>query len=273
MMDPTMEYVMSHGKHADELTIILKGHLIIEYMIDKIINAKFSKPKNILKYNFYKKIEILYSLDLIPKYIISETNINIIDQQGETQSVPVNGQNQMGLNFKSQFLEVTIKAGVNFEIQKSRTLNQVIALMKVSPMFAQLINTKGLMILIDNLDIRGSERLKALSKEFIEQQQQSPPPPNPAIMEQQNIQKQLQNEQEQNQVNNKLKAGELALKKESNDTDRLKVMTDLEQSRNEHLLTQEKVSTEQAGQAVQMAIKAADIFRKHDREDRESDKS
>jgi len=74
-----MEFVMSHGKHADELTIILKGHLIVEYMLDKIVNDKFSKPSKILKYNFYKKLEILYSLDFIPKYLFSNIeNLNEI---------------------------------------------------------------------------------------------------------------------------------------------------------------------------------------------------
>ena len=79
MIDPIIEFVMSHGKHADSLTIILKGHLIVEYLLDKIISDKFNKPDRILKYSFHKKLEILYSLGFIPKYLfLNIENLNNI---------------------------------------------------------------------------------------------------------------------------------------------------------------------------------------------------
>lgn len=65
----TMNFIMSHSIHADELSIILKGHLFTEYMLDMLIREKFEKPNTILKYKFSQKLEILYSLDLLPLYL------------------------------------------------------------------------------------------------------------------------------------------------------------------------------------------------------------
>jgi len=62
---------------SDTLSIILKAHLYIEYYIDLIIKKKFKRPKEVLKYNFAKKVEILYSIDLLTpdqNYNIKELN-------------------------------------------------------------------------------------------------------------------------------------------------------------------------------------------------------
>lgn len=61
-------FLFSFGYHADELTIILKGHLFCEYLMDQIIKEKIKRPNNILNYTFSKKLEILFSLDLIRLY-------------------------------------------------------------------------------------------------------------------------------------------------------------------------------------------------------------
>lgn len=207
-------------------------------------------------------------LDLTPKYIISPTNLSIIDEQGEPQSVPVNGQSDMKMKFNSQFLDVEVEAGVSFEIQKRKTLDQVISLMKISPKFSQIIDQTGLLVLVDNLDIRGVSRLKSLIKTFLDNEQNQPTPPNPAMLEQQNIQTQMQENQRQNEIKNHFTAADIAIKHEANVTNRIEVVGKLETDRNHHLLQQEKVSTEQAGQAVQLAVNFADKMRSHDREDR-----
>jgi len=51
--------LFSFGYHADELTIVLKGHLFVEFLVDHIIKEKFSRPKRILNYTFLKKLEII----------------------------------------------------------------------------------------------------------------------------------------------------------------------------------------------------------------------
>ena len=77
--DVTFNFIISHNKHADELSIILKGHLFTEYMLDMLIRKKFKLPNTILKYKFSQKVDILYSLDLLPLYLYKNiSNLNKI---------------------------------------------------------------------------------------------------------------------------------------------------------------------------------------------------
>lgn len=67
------EFLMRVREYDDESTIILVGHLLIENLIDKIIESKCKSPKIILNdsrtYPFSVKVQILYSMRLIPDYI------------------------------------------------------------------------------------------------------------------------------------------------------------------------------------------------------------
>jgi hypothetical protein len=100
--EPVMLFVCSHGKYADELTIILKGHLIVEYMLDAIIKEKFKNPKKILGYSFFRKLEILFSLGLLPDYlfrnIVTLNNIRNNYAHDLTYSVNINELPVMGID-------------------------------------------------------------------------------------------------------------------------------------------------------------------------------
>ncbi|KAF5271649.1 hypothetical protein FQR65_LT05270 [Abscondita terminalis] len=151
--------------------------------------------------------------------------------EGATQSnaaVPYLGD--IVLKYRSEQLEMPISAGVNFSIQKSRALQQIITLMQASPLFAQFINTEGLPILLDNLEIRGTDQLKAQAETFTEQlkvqQQQQMNQPNP-VQEKINLEKnKLAAELQRNQLQHAHKTMELGLTQQSIDTDRMKLMAD-----------------------------------------------
>ncbi len=67
------EYFLRIRKHDDELGITLKGHLLVEYLINKIIEAKCKSPKKILEnsktYSFSVKTQLLYAMDFLPEYL------------------------------------------------------------------------------------------------------------------------------------------------------------------------------------------------------------
>ena len=71
--DITFQYTLRLGHHADEMSIILKGHLFIEYILNQIIELKCKNPSTILNdhrtYTFAVKLQILYSMGLIPHHI------------------------------------------------------------------------------------------------------------------------------------------------------------------------------------------------------------
>ncbi|MCH8326504.1 MAG: hypothetical protein IIB83_08100 [Bacteroidetes bacterium] len=84
--DITMEYISSIRPGEEELGLIIKGHLLIENILNQIIEIKFKNSKLLFDDNrtnsFSVKLNILYSLGFIPKYIFQNiTNINKIRNQ------------------------------------------------------------------------------------------------------------------------------------------------------------------------------------------------
>ena len=47
--------------HDDEAAIILKGHLLIEYLLNRIIEKKLTTSTKLLKLNFSQKVKELES--------------------------------------------------------------------------------------------------------------------------------------------------------------------------------------------------------------------
>jgi hypothetical protein len=171
----------------------------------------------------------------------------------------INQQGGIALKYRSEQLEVSISAGVNFTIQKSRALQQIIALMQASPLFAQFINSERLPILLDNLEIRGIDQFKAQAESFVQQlkvqQQQAMNQSNP-LQEKINLEKaKLAAELQHNQLQHAHKAMELGLTKESIDTDRMKLRTDVQMAHNQNLVQLEKTQTERLARAIDFAIK------------------
>ena len=107
--DVTMEFVIRVRVHDDEAAIILKGHLLIEYLIDKIIEQKCKAPDKILEdprnYPFSVKLQFVYSMGLLPDYLhenivrinrlrnklahnldfeLDRNNMTIVNWEGET---------------------------------------------------------------------------------------------------------------------------------------------------------------------------------------------
>jgi hypothetical protein len=74
--DPSVNLFMRVRRNDDELAIVLKGHLLVEYLLNKIIAEKCKSPKNILEdsrnYTFSVKLQILYAMGLLPEIIYGE---------------------------------------------------------------------------------------------------------------------------------------------------------------------------------------------------------
>lgn len=48
------------GRNSHILTIVIVGHLLTEYLLDKIITAKFKNTKKVVGKSFAEKIKLLY---------------------------------------------------------------------------------------------------------------------------------------------------------------------------------------------------------------------
>jgi hypothetical protein len=119
------------------------------------------------------------------------------------------------MDFEKNDLQVDVKAGANFDVQRTKALQAILQLMQSSQTFNAMINTKGLPILIDNLDIRGKDQLKDMTEQFIREQKQkqaqAAQQPNP---QEQLIQAQIQSEQQKLQLQGQKQQAEVMVQAE-----------------------------------------------------------
>jgi hypothetical protein len=68
--DITFHYIARLRYHEDELGLVVKGHLFIEFVINQMILKRCKSPKTILEdhrsYPFSVKLQIVYSMGLLP---------------------------------------------------------------------------------------------------------------------------------------------------------------------------------------------------------------
>lgn len=212
-------------------------------------------------------------LDLIPKYYVTPRSIPIVQPDGKRSYEVINKQGTPFMNYDATSLEVKVQAGVNFQVQKQISLETIIQLMQTSETFAQFINTKGLGILLDNIDIRGIEGLRQQASQFMQEveqkqeqaqqmamqeaQQQIDPKQVMAMQAQAEMAKVEQKREarvQETQVQLTKIATDDAVKNKQADIEFLKVMSQIQNADVDAGLKQEKIDAEQARTAVDMAI-------------------
>ena len=118
-------------------------------------------------------------LDLIPKYYVTPRTIPVTKEDGSKSFIQINkpieirggGQApKINMKYSSNALEVKVEAGPSFKIEKNRAMETMATLSKAFPAFQEMINQKGLPILMSNLDIKGADQLKKLAEEFQNEQ-------------------------------------------------------------------------------------------------------
>lgn len=119
----------------------------------------------------FQRLAQIY-VDLMPKYMVTPRSIPIIDEDGRRHYVKINQEEGVPMEFDTNVLNVAVKAGASFQVQKSRTIMMVKEMMGMSPLFAQFMAEKGLNFILDNMDGKGIEELKAMTNEWVSQYQQ-----------------------------------------------------------------------------------------------------
>lgn len=119
----------------------------------------------------FQRVAQIY-VDLMPKYFTTPRTLPIRDEDGRRQFIKINQENGFPMDFDTNALNVSVKAGASFQVQKSRTIMMVKEMMGMSPLFAQFIAEKGLNFVLDNMEGKGIEELKALTQEWLQEYQQ-----------------------------------------------------------------------------------------------------
>jgi hypothetical protein len=213
------------------------------------------------------------TLDLLPKYYNTPRTIPFVRPDGKRGYIPINQPGGINLNYQSNALNVRVEAGVNFAIQKSRALQQIIALCQASPLFAQFINQMGLEVLLDNLEIRGIDQLKMLAQKFMQQlqkmQQAQANQPNPMAMKTQLEQQKFQHQVQQDNMENQFRTAEIINDANANTNDRMKVILEQHQNGVNDAVQIKKADAETYKTAAELALKAHDQLHRHAKESAE----
>lgn len=197
-------------------------------------------------------------LSLIPKIYKTSRTIPVLTAEGKKSYVKINQENGISFDYDKNALQVKIEAGINFNVQQERAFNQLVALMNVSPLFAEFMSTDAAKLLIDNVHFRGSDLAKELFDKFLQkrqEQQQQAVQNNPDMMKIKLMQQKMQMDAQAEQAHNQLKAQELQVDKQKTQAEIFKIMAELEESKRSAVVQMEKSHTEKVARAVDLAIK------------------
>jgi hypothetical protein len=162
-------------------------------------------------------------VDLFPKYYKTPRTIPIRDEKGKRTFIPINQENGINMFYDANALNVVVKAGASFTVQKNRTLMMVQQLSQMSPLFAEMMASKGLSFILDNMEGRGIEQLKQMAEQWVQEYQQQKQMQMQMQQQQMQMNPQLlkaQSEQQKIQANMQIKQQELATKQFQANTER-----------------------------------------------------
>lgn len=216
----------------------------------------------------YQRAAQIY-VDLMPKYFTTPRTLPILDEDGMRSYIMINQKGGMDMFFDSNALNVIVKAGASFQVQKSRTLMMVKEMMGMSPLFAQFVAEKGLHFILDNMEGKGVEQLKALVSEWLQeyqqqkqaamQAQQQEMANNPAMMKAQNDRMKLTMDSQKAQ-------SQFALDMAKLQQDEKKVLIDAQMSNQQNLVQVIKANTERFAKEVDLQLKGRDMRHRHYKE-------
>lgn len=209
-------------------------------------------------------------LDLLPKYYVTPRTVPIIKPDGQRDFYEINKQGGLKFDYDVSALQVEVKPGVNYEVQKQIALRVLDSLMKTSESFKAFMEQNGLEVLLDNIDIRGIDKLRYMVQEWMQQQKQiaqqkqaqtanQPTPEQIAMSEVQVEASKVQSDKEIEQMKAQVDMAEtqakVAVENKEADIKFLEVMSKMQDADLDRALQQEKVDAEQSRTAVDMALK------------------
>ncbi|HMG15602.1 MAG TPA: hypothetical protein VK590_09155, partial [Saprospiraceae bacterium] len=209
----------------------------------------------------FQRVAEIY-VNLMPKYFTTPRTIPIKDEKGKRHFVKINQPDGLPMDFDTNSLNVVLKAGASFQVQKSRTIMMVKEMMGMSPLFAQFIAEKGLNFVLDNMEGKGIEQLKELTGEWLQQYQQEKAQAqqaeqqNPAAMKSQVDMAKLQQQGQISQAKLQVDMAKLQQAQE-------KVMADLHLGQQAATVQLIKAQTERFAKKVDLEIKHRDIKHNH----------
>ncbi len=214
-------------------------------------------------------------VDLMPKYIVGERTIGVVDKAGKRSYAEVNN-GKIDINYDERAIKVNVEAGVNFQVQKNEAMQQILGLMQASEEFAAFMNDDGsLPILLDNLQIYGADRLQEAAEQWVQkkgqmqqqaqEQQQQAMMQDPRMIKAQAEMQKVQLQAQQNQIENQLDMAKLQIEKELAMSKILEAEAKVTQAQIDSSIKLTEQETSNFNHEIDAATKLAEIkSREHD---------
>lgn len=226
-------------------------------------------------------------LSILPKIYVGKRQISGRIPSGQVQSYEINTTEDNSFNYRPEDFTVTVQAGANFAIQKADTLTQITQMMQASPTFSEFMNSQGLDILVQNMDIMQQSELQERAQQFMQQQQQNQqmaqqqPQQDPQMIRaqaeisksqmqmqieqaklqgtQQIEQAKIMSQQDKDRIDVQIKLAELAIDKQKADTAQVEAMAKMRSADLDAAIQMDKASAEKARTAADLALKTENI--------------
>lgn len=209
-------------------------------------------------------------VDLMPKYLVGKRTIPIQNKDGSRDYKKINQDGQPYLDYDERAIHCNIDAGVNFQVQKNQAMGQIVQLMQASEEFAAFMNSEqGLPILVDNLTVYGSDRMREAVPKWLEEQQQRQQQQmqmqqqmqqsDPAFIRAQAEMQKNQEQAHQNQVENQFEIARLATEKILADAKLMESEARISQAQVDSAVRLEEAQTSIETHALDSAAKLAEI--------------
>jgi uncharacterized protein YjaG (DUF416 family) len=203
-------------------------------------------------------------LSLIPKYYVTPRTIPVMRANGihdyETIN-DTNDQDSVSMKYDPHALQVKIEMGVNSSLQKQLALDYIVRLMDASELFAEFINSEGLETLLENVDIRGVDRMKVQAVEFMEKRKQAqeaqanePSPEDKLLQTEYQIEEnKVKQRAEEAELKHGVNMSELAIKQQKVDQDWFEVMAQIDAQEAKASLEAAKLDADSARSMIELS--------------------
>ena len=212
-------------------------------------------------------------IKMIPKFYNTPRTVPILDGKGNRGFIEIN-TGKVNFDYDEDALQVKIEPGTNYEMQRVRNMQLLTQTMQASPIFADLINTKGLSVLVDNLPVKGIEQLKPMANQYMQelesakkQQQQQMKNQQDPFIEQVKVEKEKVIEMHlQNEAKNRLEIARLEIDKLKAETERLKAMIMAVSTHQTNLARKEEHAARTIENTIKTAANVLDMHHKHEKD-------
>ena len=216
----------------------------------------------------YQRAAQIY-VDLMPKYYTTPRTLPVMDNDGMKSFIKINQEGGMDMDFDANVLNVVVKAGASFQVQKSRTIMMVKEMMGMSPLFGQFIAEKGLNFVLDNMEGKGIEQLKQMvdgwlkemqeAKKMAMESQKQEMQNNPAAMKAQVEAKKLMLDEKKAEREFQVDMMKLEMEEK-------KIMADVQISHDQNAVQLVKAQTERFAKSADLAMSKHDMRHRHIKE-------